>query len=233
MTALPARESRTAPGAGARLRRGRGGEDDAARGDTAVRRCLATGESRDRGALLRFVVGPDGRIVPDIDGRLPGRGLWLTASRDIVKTAVAKRLFARAAKQDVVVEDGLDTRVEALLVRRSIERLGLARRAGQAVAGFTQVEKAVRDGDVAVLVEASDGAADGRGKLTRLAPGLPVMDRLSAAELGQAFAREHVVHAALLKGRLAESFVAEQARLAGFRGGAKNDMTVKVLEQNG
>lgn len=227
MTALPARESRTAPGAGARPRHGRGGEGE------ALRRCLVTGESRDRGTLLRFVVGPDRHIVPDIDGRLPGRGLWLTASRDIVKTAVTKRLFTRAAKQDVVVEDGLDARVEALLVRRSIECLGLARRAGQAVAGFTQVEKAVRDGGAAVLVEASDGAADGRGKLTRLAPGLPVMDRLSAAELGHAFARGHVVHAALLKGRLAESFVAEQARLAGFRGGVKDDTKVKVLERNG
>jgi len=224
MTALPAREQRTAPGAGAHLR---------AHDGDALRRCLVTGESRDRGSLLRFVVDPERRIVPDVDGRLPGRGLWLTPTRDIVKTAVAKRLFARAAKQDVVTEPDLDNRVEALLVRRSIECLGLARRAGQAAAGFTQVEKAVRDGGVAVLVEACDGSADGRGKLTRLAPGLPVMDRLTSAELGQAFARDHVVHAALHKGRLAESFMAEQARLAGFRDGAKDATKIKVLERNG
>lgn len=226
MTARPAHDHRTAPGAGVRLRAA------AADGD-ALRRCLVTGESRDRGSLLRFVVDPEHRIVPDVDGRLPGRGLWLTPARDIVKTAVSKRLFARAAKQDVVADADLDDRVEALLVRRSIERLGLARRAGQAVAGFTQVEAAVRDGGVAVLVEASDGSADGRGKLMRLARGLPVTDRLTAAELGQAFAREHVVHAALLKGRLAESFVAEQARLAGFRDAAKEATKVKVLERNG
>src|SRR5579872_1862203 len=163
MTARPAREQRTAPGAGARL-----GTPD---GD-ALRRCLVTGECRDRGALLRFVVGPDRRIVPDVDGRLPGRGLWLTPARDIVKTAVAKRLFARAAKQDVVVEEELDDRIEALLVRRSIEHLGLARRAGQAIAGFVQVEQALREASVAVLVEAADGSADGRGKLMRLARGL-------------------------------------------------------------
>lgn len=223
MSALPARDPRTAPGAAARARRAE---------SNGLRRCLVTGESRDRAALLRFVVGPDGRVVPDIDGRLPGRGLWLIAARDIVKTAVAKRVFARAAKQDVVVEDGLDDRVEALLVRRSIERLGLARRAGRAVAGFAQVEKAVRAGHVAVLVEVSDGAADGRGKLRRLAPDLPVADRLTAAELGQAFAREHVVHAALLKGQLADGFVAEQARLAGFRDGM-TDGKIKVLERNG
>ena len=224
MTALPARDQRTAPGAGARHR--------AHDGDT-LRRCLVTGESRDRGSLLRFVVDPERHVVPDVDGRLPGRGLWLTPTRDIVKTAVAKRLFARAAKQDVVTEPDLDDRVETLLVRRSIECLGLARRAGQAVAGFTQVDKAVRDGGVAVLVEASDGSADGRGKLTRLAPGLPVADRLTSAELGQAFARDHVVHAALRKGRLAKSFMAEQARLAGFRDGAKDATKIKVLERNG
>ena len=226
MTARPAHDHRTAPGAGVRLRAAAGDGD-------ALRRCLVTGESRDRGSLLRFVVDPERRIVPDVDGRLPGRGLWLTPARDIVKTAVSKRLFARAAKQDVVADADLDDRVEALLVRRSIERLGLARRAGQAVAGFTQVEAAVRDGGVAVLVEASDGSADGRSKLMRLARGLPVTDRLTAAELGQAFAREHVVHAALLKGRLAESFVAEQARLAGFRDAAKEATKVKVLERNG
>ncbi|MDE2227523.1 MAG: RNA-binding protein [Alphaproteobacteria bacterium] len=226
MLARPAGDSRTTPGGGVHPRRGKHGHE-------ASRRCLVTGESRDRGVLLRFVVGPDGRIVPDVDGRLPGRGLWLTPTRDIVKTAVAKRVFARAAKQDVVMEDGLDDRVEALLVRRSIECLGLARRAGRAVAGFTQVEKAVRDGGVAVLVEAADGSPDGRGKLTRLAPALPVTDLLTAAELGQAFTREHVVHAALLKGRLAESFIAEQTRLAGFRNGVKDDTKVKVLERNG
>ncbi|HKR20185.1 MAG TPA: DUF448 domain-containing protein, partial [Stellaceae bacterium] len=98
MTALPARDQRTAPGAGARHR--------AHDGDT-LRRCLVTGESRDRGSLLRFVVDPERRVVPDVDGRLPGRGLWLTPTRDIVKTAVAKRLFARAAKQDVVTEPDL------------------------------------------------------------------------------------------------------------------------------
>lgn len=229
MAALPARDPGTAPGGDARACRDTGGPSP----NNAQRRCLVTGESHDRATLLRFVVGPDRHIVPDVDGRLPGRGLWLTATRDIVRAAVAKRLFARAAKQDVVVDDGLDDRVEALLVRRSIERLGLARRAGQAVAGFAQVEKAVRAGGVAVLVEAADGAADGRGKLRRLAPELPVADRLTAAELAQAFAREQVVHAALLKGRLAETFVAEQARLAGFRGGVKDETKVKVLERDG
>ena len=209
MTALPAREiDDAAPG-------------DDARPDGARRRCLVTGESRDKSLLLRFVVGPDGDVVPDVAGRLPGRGLWLTPRRDIVKTAVSKGLFAKAAKAPAQAPADLDRRVEALLVRRSVELLGLARRAGQAVAGFTKVEAALRAGKAAVLVEASDGAADGRGKLSRLASELPVANLLTAAELAEAFGREHAVHAALSRGRLAQGFLAEQARLAGFRGGAR------------
>jgi len=216
LTALPARADDKAAA------RGKPRADDAA-GDGPNRRCLVSGESRDKAQLLRFVVGPDNSIVPDVAGRLPGRGLWLTPARDIVEQAVAKRLFARSARHDVTVGLGLADRIEALLVRRCIELLGLARRAGQAVAGFSKVEAALRDDDAAVLVEAADGAADGRGKLQRLAPDLPVADRLTAAELAQAFGREHVVHAALFKGRLAKSFVAESARLAGFRGAVENE----------
>ncbi len=99
-------------------------------------------------------------------GRLPGRGLWLTPRRDIVDSAVAKRLFARAARRPVVVPAGLADRVEALLARRCVDLIGLARRAGQAVAGFAKVEAALDKGEAAVLVEAADGAA-GRARQAR------------------------------------------------------------------
>src|ERR1051326_55554 len=99
------------------------------------RRCIVTGESKDRGQLLRFVVAPDGAIVPVVAGRLPGRGLWLTPRRDIVERALTKRIFARAARQPLVAPPGLADRVEALLARRCCDALGLARRAGLAVAG--------------------------------------------------------------------------------------------------
>jgi uncharacterized protein len=167
--------------------------------------------------LLRFVVAPDGTIVPDLAGRLPGRGLWLTARRDIVAAAVTKRLFARAARRPVIVDDGLADRVEALLAKRCLDHIGLARRAGRAVMGFTKVQAALQAGKAAVLVAAADGAADGRGKLKALAPSLPLVERLTSAELGAAFGREHVVHAALLPGRLADAFLADMARLGGFR----------------
>ncbi|HYM03313.1 MAG TPA: RNA-binding protein [Stellaceae bacterium] len=185
-----------------------------------LRRCFVSGEVRPKSELLRLVVAPDGRVVPDVAGRLPGRGLWLSARRDIVAAAVAKRLFARAARQPVTVEDGLADRVEALLAQRCRDDIGLARRAGRAVMGFTKVHAALAAGKVGVLLAAGDGAADGRGKLRALAPKLPLVDRLTSAELGAAFGREHVVHAAVAPGRLARALLADAERLAGFRPGA-------------
>src|SRR6185437_2963182 len=134
-----------------------------------LRRCLVTGESRAKAELLRFVVAPDGRLVADVAGRLPGRGLWLTPRRDILALAVTKRLFARAARQAVLVEDGLAERVEALLAERCRDHIGLARRAGQAVMGFVKGQAALAAGKAGVLVAAADVAGDGRGKLRHAA----------------------------------------------------------------
>jgi hypothetical protein len=143
--------------------------------------------------------------------------LWLTARRDIVERAVAKRLFARAARAPVTADEGLADRIEALLAAQCCSLLGLARRAGQAVAGFVKVRTLAASGGAAVLVEAADGGADARGKLEALAPGVPVVDGLTCAELSAALGREHVVHASLVQGRLAANFVAAATRLDGFR----------------
>lgn len=198
-------------------------DHEAAEPTGASRRCLVTGVVRPKSELLRFVLDPAGQIVPDVAGKLPGRGLWLTAQRDILSQAASKRVFARAAKAPAVVSDGLEDRVEALLAQRCIEILGLARRAGLAVAGFVRVKAALVDGKVAVLVEATDAAADGQGKLAALAPALPRVSCLSGRELGVAFGREHAVHVALGKGRLADLFVGEARRLQGFRAEVKVD----------
>src|SRR5271154_922396 len=125
-----------------------------AAGAGPLRRCIVTGEERPKAELVRFVVGPDGAVVPDIDGRLPGRGLWTRAQRDIVAAAVTRRLFSRAAKQSVSTAPDLPDRVAALLLRRCVEGLGLARRAGQAVAGFEQVRSWLDHGRCGALVVA-------------------------------------------------------------------------------
>jgi uncharacterized protein len=184
----------------------------------ATRRCFVTGEVRPKAELVRFVVSPEGAIVPDIAGRLPGRGLWLTARRDIVATAVAKRLFGRAARRPVIVDDVLADRVEALLVARCRDLIGLARRAGEAAMGFVKVERMLAAGVAGLLLGASDGARDGRGKLRARAPDLPERACLTASELGAAFGRDWAVHAALREGRLAEVLAQELDRLEGFRG---------------
>jgi len=204
---------------------------EAKEGQGPLRRCLVTGESRPKAELLRFVVGPNREIVPDVAERLPGRGLWTLARRDIVAAAVKKRLFQRAARAQVTVEDGLPDRVEALLLGRVLDLIGLARRAGLAVAGFAKVEAALRGRQAAVLLAASDGSADGRLKLEALAPGLPRVELLGTHELGAAFGRESAVHAALKRGPLAEAVLVEAQRLAGFRDG-KNRIANKDVRSD-
>jgi len=173
--------------------------------------------------LLRFVVGPDGEIVPDVAARLPGRGLWLTPRRDIVERATAKRLFARAARRLVTVPPDLADRVEALLARRCGEALGLARRAASAVSGFERVAEAVRRGQAAALLFALDGAETGRRKLGALGRQLPAATVMSAAELGAAFGRDRTVHVAVGPGALCGRLLVDLERLAGFRTAAAVD----------
>jgi predicted RNA-binding protein YlxR (DUF448 family) len=181
------------------------------------RRCLVSGEERPKAALVRFVVGPDGTLVPDVDGRLPGRGLWTLARRDIVADGVARRLFARAARRPLQVDGGLADRVEQLLLRRCVDGLGLARRAGQAVPGFEKVRIAIDKGRCVLLVVAVGAAEDGRRKLGA-GTVLPVADALTEAELGAAFGRDTVTYAGVAAGSLAERIAIDAARLAGFRG---------------
>lgn len=181
------------------------------------RRCIVTGSVLPKEQLLRFVVGPDSMVVPDVEGRLPGRGIWLSPGRDVVNTAVAKRLFAKAARRAVVVPDDLADLIERILHRRCLDALALARRAGQAVCGFEKVKAELKSGRVAVLVQAGDAAQDGRDKLKALAPGAVVVDQFDAAELGAVFGRDHAVHACVAPGGLARRLTTEAALLAGFR----------------
>ena len=197
-----------------------------------LRRCIVTRQALEKPAMIRFVVDPEGRVAPDLKERLPGRGLWVTAERAVLEQAVAKNAFAKAARQSVRVDRDLAGRVAALARREVAELLGLARKSGQLVAGFEKVEAALRSGKVRVLVAASDGAEDGRGKLARLAgSGVEICAPLTAAELAQALGREHAVHAAIKAGGIAEKTIIASRRLAALEQGPESGARDLANEQ--
>ncbi len=186
------------------------------------RRCIVNGDLRPCDGMVRFVVGPGNEVFPDIEGKLPGRGLWVTAERMALTRAATGNVFAKAAKMPVKITDGLVDRVERLLVARLCGDLGLARRAGLLVCGFDNVLKSLDDKAAPrVLVEASDGAADGRGKIAGAAAaralGVTTVNCLSSTELSLALGRENVIHAAVKPGPLADRLIRDGARLAGMR----------------
>jgi len=188
-----------------------------------LRRCIVTGTVQPKDTMIRFVVGPDGTAVPDLEEVLPGRGLWLTAERAVVERAVARNVFSKAARRPVRVEPGLADRLAVMLERHCLDLIGLARRAGQAIAGFEKVREALRAGQVGrsgapgLLLAARDGAADGRSKLRGLAGELPLVEEFEAAALGAALGRDNAVHAVLARGALADRLKAEAGRLRGLR----------------
>jgi len=210
-------------------RAGREGVAATAPAERSERRCIVTGETGERAALVRLVVGPDGEIVPDVAARLPGRGLWLTPRRDIVERALAKRLFARAARRSVSAPPELADRIESLLARRCCDALGLARRAGQAVAGFERAEEALRHGRAGLLLVALDGAEGGRQRLAGPARSVPAARVLTAAELGGAFGRERIVYAAVADRSLCRRLALDLARLAALRHAAAIDGGVVLV----
>ena len=181
------------------------------------RRCIASGASTPREALLRFVIDPNGAVVPDLGEALPGRGHWVSAERAALVKACERGLFARAARRPVAVAPDLVDEVERQLEARALDLLGLARRAGALVTGFDQVRAALTERRVAVLVEASDGARHGRQRLGALARDIPVIAEFDGAALSRSVGRDNVVHAALSPGRLADRFVQESARFARVR----------------
>ncbi len=203
-----------------------GPADDEAADDEAetgpLRRCVVTRERQPKEQMIRFVVGPDRTVVPDLAATLPGRGIWLSARGDVLETARAQgglgRVFARAARGPVMVPPDLPAVLEAALVRRIGELLGLARRAGQAVAGFDKAREWLRTGRGRLILQASDGSAAERARfLSGAGDSVTVLDPLPAAALGRVFGRDHVVHVAIAPGRLGERLALEATRLSGLR----------------
>jgi len=181
------------------------------------RRCLASGEVRPREQLVRYVAAPDPAlgVVPDIAATLPGRGMWVTATRDALATAIARNAFARAARAPVRVDPALPDTVEAALARRIIDWLGLARRAGVATPGFEKTHAALSRGKLELIVEAADASRGGSERLA--SPAIPRITVLTRSELGYAFGRDELVHVGILDAAWARRLTIEAARLAGFR----------------
>jgi predicted RNA-binding protein YlxR (DUF448 family) len=192
-----------------------------------MRMCAVSREVRPVDELIRFVLSPQGEVVPDLKRKLPGRGLWITASRTRVAEAVRRNQFSRGFKRDVRAAQTLASDTEKLLVRSAIEALAMAAKAGQVVAGFAKVEEALNGGQATALIHASDGAADGIRKLAAIvrqrggnhgeSPVFPVVTALTSAELDLALGRANVVHAALLAGPAGKTFLSRSQMLVRYR----------------
>lgn len=195
----------------------RGGADKTR--DDPERRCIATRESQPKAGLIRFVIGPDLEVVPDLAERLPGRGIWVSADVAALRLAAGKGLFARAAKQAVKVPPDLVERVETLLARQVVDLIAMARKAGQAVIGFEKTKAALVGGKARLLIQAADGSARGRAELRPPSGENTLVSCLFGQELGLAFGRDNVIHAAVFAGGLSDRIKHEAQRLTGLRSG--------------
>lgn len=188
-------------------------EDEAETGP--LRRCVVTRERLAKERMIRFVVGPAGQVVPDLAARLPGRGIWLSARGDVIEAACTRGAFAKASRGPVTAPPDLLPDLQAALKRRIGEHLGLARRAGQAIAGYTKAREWLEKGNAALVVQALDGSAEERSRFLG-GRAIRVVAPLDGAALGALFGREHTVHVAIAAGSLAERIAMEAERLAGL-----------------
>jgi hypothetical protein len=206
--------------------------EERAGADGPVRLCAVSRAEKPTDDLIRFVLGPDGAIVPDLARRLPGRGVWVEATHAAVATAARRNVFARSLKRPVSVPAELAAQVEALMRKRLAEALSLAKKAGLAVSGFAKVEEQIERGRTAVLLHASDAAADGAAKLDRkfkvligeaAAQAATVRD-LTGAEMSLALGLSNVIHAASSQGGASKRIVQEAERLRRYRSGPPEAM---------
>jgi len=175
---------------------------------------MVTRERRAKELMLRFVLAPDGQVVPDLAAKLPGRGMWLSAEADVLERAGKRGAFAKATRGTAFVPPDLRQRIEDGLRARIGDLIGFARRAGQAVSGWQAAREWLQADRVGLMVQASDGSPAERARLLGLRR-LPAVGPLTAAQLGALFGRESAVHVAIARGRLAENIAVEAARLAG------------------
>ena len=200
------------------------------------RTCIVSRAVRPPGELIRFVIGPDRDVVPDLKHRLPGRGVWVSAEAQAVGEAVRRRLFSRAFKGEVRAAPDLASQIEAALRRDLQQALSLANKAGAVVSGFTKVEIAIRESGLAALLHSAEAAEDGRRKLNQALrkrygdaiSGIPVIAEFTGEELDLALGRSHVIHAGLVAGAGSDGFLARWRKLCTYRGSAVDPSGVQV-----
>ena len=202
--------------------------------------CVATRTVRPVEDLIRFVVGPDGAAVPDIKCRLPGRGVWVTATQDALTDAIARKVFARGFKRDVRLPADLAAQTERLLLQAAIDALAMAGKSGLVAAGFAKAATSLEHERVIALVHAAEAASDGVRKLDAIARRQragervgqrvgqaaeppPVIEFLTSAQLDLALGRSNVIHAALLAGPASDTFLSRSRRLQRYRTGGAGD----------
>ncbi len=176
--------------------------------------CIVTREVKAKDDLIRFVVGPNQQLVPDVAGKLPGRGIYVSASKLLVAEAIAKRLFSKAAKEQVMIPDGLLATLELQMARRMAEALSMARKAGQVITGFEKVEAELKKGSVEALIHADDAGEDGIKKLSFYTG--PIFSNLPRSLLSEVLGRENAVHAVVTNGAAAPFFIMQARRFALF-----------------
>jgi predicted RNA-binding protein YlxR (DUF448 family) len=194
------------------------------------RTCIVTREAKGPAGLIRFVLGPDHQVVPDLRHKLPGRGVWVTARSDLVEEAAKRRLFSRAFKTEAKAPETLAQDIERILRDDLRQGLALANKAGAVITGFFKVESAITDKPIVALIHAAEAAEDGRRKLAnqlrkRLGDaisGFPVIQDLSNDELSLALGRSHVIHAALVAGAGSDGFLNRWHRYCTYCGSEAN-----------
>jgi uncharacterized protein len=201
------------------------GENAGRRKQASLRTCIVTRSAHPPDELIRFVVDPEGRVLPDLANRLPGRGAWVSCNRHAVAAAAGSTAFARSLRCAGTAAADLTELVERLMVRRALDALSLAKKAGLVVTGFARVEEAIVAGEAAILVHGADAADDGVERLDRkfkavardLGRPAPIVRQLTIEQMSLAMGRSNVVHAALSRSGAATSFLKEATRLARYR----------------
>ena len=181
------------------------------------RRCLIEGSGQDRFGMIRFVLGPDDVVTPDLAEKLGGRGVWVTADRENINVVIAKNLFARSFKKAVKIPENLMDIIETMLVKRLISAIAMARKGGFAIAGADRVKESIQFGKARVLLQASDGSEREKRNIGDKSELSGAFECLTSTELGMAFGRETVVHAALTSVGLKNRVIYEANRLCGIR----------------